>query len=74
MSENLQPLTEQEISARLTRELPHWYYENGWIRRKYRTGGWKGTLYNTFFVGAFNALPKRLVRRFGWHLLAFCEK
>ena len=36
-------------------------------------GGLKGTLYNTFFVGAFNALPRALVRRFGWHLLAFCD-
>ncbi len=37
-------------------------------------GGWKGTLYNTFFVGAFNAVPRPLVRRFGWHLLAFCRR
>jgi SAM-dependent methyltransferase len=37
-------------------------------------GGWKGTLFNTFFVGTFNALPRPLVRRFGWHLLAFCRK
>jgi SAM-dependent methyltransferase len=37
-------------------------------------GGWKGTVYNTFFVGTFNALPRALVRRFGWHLLAFCTK
>jgi SAM-dependent methyltransferase len=36
--------------------------------------GWKGALYNTCFVGAFNALPRPLVRRFGWHLLAFCTK
>ena len=36
--------------------------------------GWKGTLFNTFFVGTFNALPRPLVRRFGWHLLAFCRK
>ncbi len=36
--------TEQEIKARLHEELPHWYYENGWIRRKYKTSGWKGTL------------------------------
>jgi 4a-hydroxytetrahydrobiopterin dehydratase len=36
--------TEDEIRARLQEELPHWYYENGWIRRKYRTGGWKSTL------------------------------
>jgi SAM-dependent methyltransferase len=37
-------------------------------------GGWKGVLYNGLFVGAFNALPRPLVRRFGWHLLAFCRK
>lgn len=37
-------------------------------------GGWKGTLFNTFFVGTFNALPRAMVRRFGWHLLAFCRK
>ncbi len=37
-------------------------------------GGWKGTLFNTCFVGTFNALPRSLVRRFGWHLLAFCRK
>jgi SAM-dependent methyltransferase len=36
-------------------------------------GGLKGTIYNTLFVGLFNAMPKSLVRRFGWHLLAFCE-
>ena len=36
--------------------------------------GWKGVLFNTFFVGTFNALPRPLVRRFGWHLLAFCRK
>jgi len=37
-------------------------------------GGWKGTLFNTFFVGTFNALPRAWVRRFGWHLLAFCSR
>ena len=37
-------------------------------------GGWKGTIFNTFFVGTFNALPRAAVRRFGWHLLAFCTK
>lgn len=37
-------------------------------------GGWKGLAFNTFFVGTFNALPRSLVRRFGWHLLAFCRK
>ncbi len=51
MSDDLLPLSEAEISARLARELPHWYYENGWIRRKYRTGGWKGTLMVVNVVG-----------------------
>jgi SAM-dependent methyltransferase len=37
-------------------------------------GGWKGAVYNGVFVGAFNVLPRRLVRPFGWHLLAFCRK
>jgi ubiquinone/menaquinone biosynthesis C-methylase UbiE len=37
-------------------------------------GGWKGTVYNGVFVGTFNALPRAWVRRFGWHLLAFCTK
>jgi SAM-dependent methyltransferase len=36
--------------------------------------GWKGAIYNGLFVGAFNALPRSLVERFGWHLLAFCRK
>jgi SAM-dependent methyltransferase len=37
-------------------------------------GGWKGVVFNTFFVGTFNALPRAWVRRYGWHLLAFCTK
>ncbi len=37
-------------------------------------GGWKGTVYNGMFVNAFNAIPRPLVRRYGWHLLAFCRK
>lgn len=36
--------------------------------------GWKATLYNQVFVGVFNALPRRIVRPFGWHLMAICEK
>lgn len=37
-------------------------------------GRWKGAIYNGLFVGTFNAVPRSLVRRFGWHLLAFCRK
>jgi len=36
--------------------------------------GWKGMAFNTFFVGSFNVLPRALVRRYGWHMLAFCRK
>ncbi len=36
--------TIEEIDLRLKHDLPHWYYENGWIRRRYRTSGWKSTL------------------------------
>ena len=36
--------SDAEIEARLGEELPHWYLEKGWIRRKYKTSGWKATL------------------------------
>ncbi len=36
--------SEAEIVERLEKELPRWRYENGWIRRKYKTHGWKSTL------------------------------
>ena len=37
-------------------------------------GGWKGAVYNGLFVGTFNTLPRSVVQRYGWHLLAFCTK
>ena len=43
--------TEAEINARIAAELPHWFYEDGWIRRKYKTSGWKGTLMVVNTVG-----------------------
>jgi len=36
--------SEPEIEERLKRELPSWRLEGGWIRRTYKTHGWKGTL------------------------------
>ncbi len=51
MDEKLPVLPDEEIQARLARELPHWYLESGWIRRKYRTEGWKGTLMVVNTVG-----------------------
>ena len=40
-----------EVEARLQEELPKWYLEKGWIRRKYKTSGWKGTLMVVNTVG-----------------------
>ncbi len=34
----------EEIQAKLDSEFPNWYYEDGWIRRKFKTSGWKSTL------------------------------
>jgi 4a-hydroxytetrahydrobiopterin dehydratase len=36
--------TPDEIQTKLARELPNWFYEDGWIRRKYKTSGWKATM------------------------------
>lgn len=51
MTYEAQALTDAEIIQRLATELPNWYYENGWIRRKVRTGGWKSTLMVVNTVG-----------------------
>lgn len=40
-----------DVEQRLKEELPHWYLENGWIRRKYKTSGWKATLMLVNTVG-----------------------
>jgi len=34
----------EDITARLGEELPKWYFEDGWIRRKFKTSGWKSTM------------------------------
>lgn len=43
--------TDEEVEARLKDELPNWYLENGWIRRKYKTTSWKSTLMVVNTVG-----------------------
>ena len=43
--------SDDEITARLKDELPCWYLEDGWIRRKYKTSGWKATLMVVNAVG-----------------------
>ena len=44
MAEKERVYSDAEVEARLKQELPHWFLEKGWIRRKYKTHGWKGTL------------------------------
>lgn len=46
-----QVLSEQALQQQLSEHLPHWYFEDGWIRRKYKTSGWKGTLMVVNTVG-----------------------
>ena len=41
----------EEVTERLAQELPHWTFEDGWIRRKYKTSGWKSTLMAVNAVG-----------------------
>jgi 4a-hydroxytetrahydrobiopterin dehydratase len=41
----------EEVQARLTEELPKWTFEDGWIRRKYKTSGWKATMMVVGTVG-----------------------
>lgn len=43
--------SDAEVEQRLNEEIPHWYLENGWIRRKYKTSGWKATLMVVNTVG-----------------------
>ena len=35
--------SDEELRSKL-QELPGWYYEEGWIRRQYKTDGWPTTL------------------------------
>jgi 4a-hydroxytetrahydrobiopterin dehydratase len=43
--------SDAEIAERLSGTLKHWYFEDGWLRRKFRTEGWKGTLMVVNTVG-----------------------
>jgi 4a-hydroxytetrahydrobiopterin dehydratase len=43
--------SDEDVESRLKEELPHWTLKDGWIRRKYKTSGWKGTLMVVNTVG-----------------------
>ena len=59
MKEKQKVYNEKEIETRLSETLPQWYYEDGWIRRKYKTSGWKATLMVVNTVGH--------LAEAGWH-------
>src|SRR6266487_3132140 len=43
---------ETEVAAKLAEDgLTGWYYEDGWIRRKFNTDGWRSTLMLVNAVG-----------------------
>ena len=46
--------TDDEIAGKLT-ALPGWYFEDGWIRRYYKTDGWPTTL---MLVNAIGFSPR----------------
>lgn len=50
MAEKETPLSEQEINDRL-KELPGWFFQDGWIRRNFKTDGWPTTLMLVNLVG-----------------------
>ena len=41
---NEEVYSEAEVEERLKEQLPTWTQQDGWLRRKYKTSGWKGTL------------------------------
>ena len=43
--------SDEEILARLADSLPAWTLKDGWIRRTYRTAGWKATLMAVNTIG-----------------------
>ena len=44
-------ITESEIRARLSRDLPHWTFADGALERRYRTQGFRGALMVVNAVG-----------------------
>lgn len=44
-------ITNDEIARRLTQQLPLWTYEDGWLKRTYKTHSWKGTLMAVTTIG-----------------------
>ncbi len=43
--------SDDEVRTKLAASLPHWTLKDGWIRRTYKTAGWKATLMVVNTVG-----------------------
>ena len=41
---NEEVYSDAEVEERLKEQLSSWTLQEGWLRRKYKTSGWKGTL------------------------------
>lgn len=65
-SEDIQDLLQPFARASIT-------YERFPVKTRLQKGI-KGMVYNLVFVGAFNAIPRPLVRRYGWHIIARAVK
>ena len=50
MAEKETTYDEAQVAKRLG-DLPGWYYEDGWIRRVYKTDGWPTTLMLVNLIG-----------------------
>jgi 4a-hydroxytetrahydrobiopterin dehydratase len=48
---NKEPTHDEAAITERLRELPGWYYEDGWIRRVYKTDGWPTTLMLVNVIG-----------------------
>ncbi|MCZ6779643.1 MAG: 4a-hydroxytetrahydrobiopterin dehydratase [Acidobacteria bacterium] len=60
MAEKKPPvIPDEKVAERLKAELPNWYLEGKWIRRKFNTDGWPTTL---MLVNAIGFLCEG-----GWH-------
>lgn len=51
MADEERPLTDDEVTARLARELPGWSLADGAVRRRFETHAWKGTLMVVTVIG-----------------------
>jgi len=66
-------------SVREARQLFHAFsavktYTERFPVKTRKFSGWRGAVYNGLFVPAFNALPRHVTRRLGWHLMIHARK